>query len=152
MAYDMQKRAKLRCMHLLEKKDYTEQELRRKLENGRTPYGEEEIEAALEYVRGFHYVDDSRYAENYIEAMKSRKSKRQIQQELFQKGVDREKIVEAFEEAGEIPEEDQIRAWMRKRKFDPKNADLKEKQRMYAFLARRGFGREEISRAMQLED
>lgn len=151
MAYDMLKRAKLRCMHLLEKRDYTEKELRQKLENGKTEYTEEQIDGAIAYVKSFHYVDDGRYACKYIEAMQLRKSRRQIEQELYQKGVDRELIQEAFEETGEVPEEEQIARWMEKRNFHPEEADLKEKQRMYAFLARKGFRAENIQRVMKSE-
>lgn len=151
MAYDMLKRAKLRCMHLLEKRDYTEKELRQKLENGKTEYTEEQIDEAIAYVKSFHYVDDGRYACKYIEAMQSRKSRRQIEQELYQKGVDRELIQEAFEETGEVSEEEQIARWMEKRNFHPEEADLKEKQRMYAFLARKGFRAENIQRVMKSE-
>ena len=151
MTYDMLKRAKLRCMHLLEKRDYTEKELRQKLENGKTEYTEEQIDGAIAYVKSFHYVDDGRYACKYIEAMQSRKSRRQIEQELYQKGVDRELIQEAFEETEEVPEEEQIARWMEKRNFHPEEADLKEKQRMYAFLARKGFRAENIQRAMKSE-
>lgn len=151
MAYDMLKRAKLRCMHLLEKREYTEKELRQKLENGKTEYTEEQIDGAIAYVKSFHYVDDGRYACKYIEAMQSRKSRRQIEQELYQKGVDRELIQEAFEETGEVPEEEQIARWMEKRNFHPEEADLKEKQRMYAFLARKGFRAENIQRVMKSE-
>ena len=151
MTYDMLKRAKLRCMHLLEKRDYTEKELRQKLENGKTEYTEEQIDGAIAYVKSFHYVDDGRYACKYIEAMLSRKSRRQIEQELYQKGVDRELIQEAFEETGEVPEEEQIARWMEKRNIHPEEADLKEKQRMYAFLARKGFRAENIQRAMKSE-
>ena len=151
MTYGMLKRAKLRCMHLLEKRDYTEKELRQKLENGKTEYTEEQIDGAIAYVKSFHYVDDGRYACKYIEAMQSRKSRRQIEQELYQKGVDRELIQEAFEETGEVPEEEQIARWMEKRNFHPEEADLKEKQRMYAFLARKGFRAENIQRAMKSE-
>lgn len=151
MTYDMLKRAKLRCMHLLEKRDYTEKELRQKLENGKTEYTEEQIDGAIAYVKSFHYVDEGRYACKYIEAMQSRKSRRQIEQELYQKGVDRELIQEAFEETGEVPEEEQIARWMEKRNFHPEEADLKEKQRMYAFLARKGFRAENIQRAMKSE-
>ena len=151
MTYDMLKRAKLRCMHLLEKRDYTEKELRQKLENGKTEYTEEQIDGAIAYVKSFHYVDDGRYACKYIEAMQSRKSRRQIEQELYQKGVDRELIQEAFEETGEVPEEEQIARWMEKRNFHPEEADQKEKQRMYAFLARKGFRAENIQRVMKSE-
>ena len=151
MAYDMQKRAKLRCMHLLEKRDYTEKELRQKLTTGKTEYTQEEMDIAIEYVKSFHYVDDGRYACKYIEAMSFRKSRRQIEQELYQKGVDKELIQEAFEMTGEVPEEEQIARWMEKRHYDPESADPKEKQKMYAFLSRKGFRPENIQRALKAE-
>ena len=151
MACDMQKRAKLRCMHLLEKRDYTEKELRQKLIGGSTEYTQEEMDIAIAYVKSFHYVDDGRYACKYIEAMSSRKSRRQIEQELYQKGVDKELVQAAFEETGEVPEEEQIARWMEKRHYDPSSADLKEKQKMYAFLARKGFRPENIQRMMKAE-
>ena len=151
MAYDMQKRAKLRCMHLLEKRDYTEKELRQKLTAGKTEYTQEEMNIAIDYVKSFHYVDDGNYACKYIAAMRSRKSRRQIEQELYQKGVDKELIQEAFEVTGEVPEEEQIARWMEKRHYNPESADLKEKQKMYAFLARKGFCPENIQRALKAE-
>ena len=109
------------------------------------------MDIAIDYVNSFHYVDDGRYACKYIEAMSSRKSRRQIEQELYQKGVDKELIQEAFEVTGEVPEEEQIARWMEKRHYDPESADLKEKQKMYAFLARKGFGSENIQRALKAE-
>ena len=151
MAYDMQKRAKLRCMHLLEKRDYTEKELRQKLTAGKTEYTQEEMDIAIDYVKSFRYVYDGKYACKYIEAMRSRKSRRQIEQELYQKGVDKELIQEAFEVAGEVPEEEQIARWMEKRHYNPESADLKEKQKMYAVLARKGFCPENIQRALKAE-
>ena len=151
MDADMQKKAKLRCMHLLEKRDYTEKELRRKLSAGKTVYTEEQIDGAIAYVKSFHYVDDGRYACRYIEAMNEKKSRRQIEQELYQKGIDRELVQMAFEETGEVSEEEQIAGWMKMRNFNPLEADLKEKQRMYAFLVRKGFRAENIQRAMKTE-
>lgn len=149
MEYDQLKRAKLRCMHLLERRDYTEKQLRDKLRMGKTPYTDEEIDGALEYVKSYHYVDDARYAEKYIECMSGRKSKRQIVQELYQKGVSRELVEHALEEAEEIPEEELILEWMRKKHFNLEEADIKEKQRMYGFLMRKGFGTDEISRVLR---
>ena len=148
---DMQKRAKLRCMHLLEKRDYSEKELRRKLKNGKTSYTEEEIDGAIEYVRSFHYVDDGRYADRYIACMSSRKSRRQIEQELLMKGIDRKLVEQAFEEGEDIREDEQIARWFRKKNFDPAEADQDAKRRMYAFLARKGFGQDAIRHAMKIE-
>ena len=81
MGYDLSKRAKLRCMHLLERRDYTEKQLRDKLRLGKTQYPPEIIDEAIAYVKAYHYVDDARYARQYVECMKVKKSRRQIEQE-----------------------------------------------------------------------
>ena len=49
----------------------------------------EAVEDAVAYVSSFGYVDDGRYAENYIAYRIQSKSRRKILQELLQKGVDR---------------------------------------------------------------
>lgn len=152
MAYDQLKRAKLRCMHLLESRDYTEKQLRDKLKMGKTPYTEEEIDGAIAYVKSYHYIDDERYARNYIECMSARKSRRQIALELYQRGVERALVEEAFEEAGELQEEELIRMWIEKKHFDPDTADIKEKQRMYGFLIRKGFSSTEVNQALRTGD
>ena len=58
------KRATLRCMNLLQSKDYTAEQLRRKLRLGFYP--EEIIEEAIAYVASYRYIDDERYALDYI--------------------------------------------------------------------------------------
>ncbi|MGI6019086.1 MAG: regulatory protein RecX [Marvinbryantia sp.] len=152
MTYDLQKRAKLRCMHLLEKRDYTEKQLRDKLCMGKTEYPPEVIDEAIAYVKSYRYVDDLRYAAQYIEAKKTRRSRRQIEQELLQKGIDRELMRQAFEETEQIPEEELIRYWIEKRHYDPQTADVAETRRMYAFLARKGFQSSAIMNALKRED
>lgn len=152
MEQDLHKRAKLRCLHLLERRDYTEKQLRDKLRASSAGYTEEMIEGALEYVKGYRYVDDARYAAQYVECMKDKKSRRQIEQELYQRGVDRQKIAEALEAAEEVPEEKLIRKWLEKRHFNAETADLQELRRTYAFLARKGFSSESIKSAMQSLD
>ena len=58
------KRAKKRAMHLLEDMDRSEAGLREKLKAGLYP--EDLIEAAVTYVKSFGYLNDVRYAENFI--------------------------------------------------------------------------------------
>ncbi len=151
MEYDLQKRAKLRCMHLLERRDYTEKQLRDKLRMGKTSYSPEDIDAAIGYVKSYHYVDDARYAKQYVECMKEKKSRRQIEQELHLRGVERSLVETAFEETEDVPEEVLIRGWMEKRHYQPESADEGEKRRMYAFLARKGFSGAAIVRAMKVD-
>lgn len=149
MAYDMQKRAKLRCMHLLEKRDYTEKQLRDKLRQGKTQYTQEMIEEAIAYVKSYHYIDDERYACRYVECMKDKKSRRQIEQELFQRGITGELVSMAFEQTETMPEEELVSYWLEKKNYRPEEADIREARRMYAFLARKGFSAETISRCMK---
>lgn len=62
-------RAKKKALHLLERMDRTEQQLRTKLTEG--GYPSEIVEQTLEYVKGFHYIDDVRYARTYMEYRKT---------------------------------------------------------------------------------
>ena len=95
------KRAKLRAMHLLTDMARTESGLREKLRQGLYP--EDIVEEALAYVRSFGYLNDLRYAENFIESRRDRKSKKEIYALLCNKGVPQEQIEEAF--ASCYPEE-----------------------------------------------
>lgn len=137
------KRARKRAMFLLEKKDRTESQLRNKLRQGF--YGEDLIDDAVAYVKKYHYIDDNRYAQTYVRCQKERKSKRQIKMDLMQKGVNREIIEQAIEiEYGAESEQELIMKWVEKRKYKIGNSDVKEKQKMYQFLMRKGFRSEDI--------
>lgn len=145
------KRAKLRCMNLLKSKDYTVAQLRQKLKQGMYP--ETIIEGALAYVASFHYTDDCRYAVDFIQTHHTSRSKRRIENDLLQKGITKDMIQKAWmqwEEEGNVQDEEaQIEELLLKKHFDPETSDAKEMQRMYGFLARRGFSQEKISRALR---
>lgn len=145
------RRAKLRCMNLLKSKDYTVMQLHRKLKQGMYP--EQVIEEALEYVASFHYTDDCRYAQDFIQTHHAFRSRRRIENDLLQKGISKDVMQKAFlqwEEAGnEQDEEAQIEQLLIKKHFDPETAEPKEVQRMYGFLARRGFSQEKICRFLR---
>lgn len=143
------RRAKLRCLNLLKTMDRTELQLRQKLSQGEYP--DEIIDQAISYVKGYHYVDDERYAKQYVECFCEKKSHHQIEQELRKRGVSRDNIDKGFEEISPIDECRQIRKWIEKKKFDVRNADQKEYQKFYAFLMRRGFAFESIRKVCQEE-
>jgi len=140
------KRARLRCMNLLQRREYTTSQLRMKLEEGLYP--QEVIEDALSYVASFHYTDDLRYAVDYITSHESERSRRRIEQDLFRKGIGKETIEQAFGKwealGGTQNEEKMIRELLDKKQYRPQTADYKEKQRMYAFLLRKGYNAEQI--------
>ncbi len=138
-------RAKKRAMHLLEKKDYTEARLREKLRESGYPLAA--VDAAVAYVKGYHYIDDARYAAGYIHDKGQRKSKRMLFYGLLQRGVPAEVATEVLErELGNSDEGVKIEALLVKKRYDPKEATFQEKQKMYQFLLRRGFESEEILR------
>ncbi|MDR2043596.1 MAG: RecX family transcriptional regulator [Clostridium sp.] len=88
------RRAKLRCMNLLKHRDYTEAQLREKLRQGYYPQGI--IDRTIEYAASFHYINDYRYAANYIAFYAASKSKKRIDQELWRKGIGKEILENAW--------------------------------------------------------
>ena len=143
------KRAKKRALHLLEQMDRTEKQLRDKLLANEYP--QSCIDGAIAYVKGFHYLDDSRYASNYVRFSQEKMSRVQMKQKLMQKGIASSVIADAIEEAYVADEMEQIMALLRKRKFVPEKADEKEFQRTYQYVMRRGFKSSDILKAMKME-
>ena len=141
------KRAKKRAMHLLEKMDRTEQQLRQKLLEGEYP--EDLVEDAINYVKSYHYVDDARYADCYVRLRGASKSRGKLLVELQQKGVDREladQVLAQYED--ERDEQQMILELLQKRHYDPQTASLQEQRRMYGYLMRRGFQSSDIYKAI----
>lgn len=145
------KRAKLRALHLLNDMDRTEAQLRTKLKQGL--YTEDIIEQTIEYVKSFGYIGDASYARRYIESRRQMKSKKEIYAELCKKGVARDEIDNAMEECYEdLDETMAIQELLRKKRFEPKNATDTEKQKMYGYLARKGFSYDKIRQVIQVSD
>ena len=146
-------RAKKRAMNLLQKREYTTAALREKLRDGEYP--EACVEEAVAYVESYGYVDDLRYARDFIVYNLDRKSRMRIEQDLMRKGIQKDSVRAVFEELEEEgtrqDEASMIRTLLDKKKYDAKNADVQEKQRMYAFLYRKGFHADAISRALLLD-
>ena len=147
------KRAKLRAMNLLKSRAYTAFQLREKLEAG--GYPKKIIEEAIDYVASFGYVNDSQYAMDFIEYNKEKKSKNRIFMDLYKKGISKELIEEAWKDAvGEDRQElekEQIIHWIQKKNFPLETASLREKQKMMAFLYRKGFTNELIRSVLLLD-
>ena len=117
-------------------------------------YLPEVVDAVVEYVKSYHYIDDHRYAVNYLNSRGKVKSSRQVEQELlYKKGISKSVLEGALEEAEPQDERAQIRRWMEKKHMDPAVADQNEKRRFYQFLLRRGFRSSDIlAELRQVED
>ncbi|MEF9840246.1 MAG: RecX family transcriptional regulator, partial [Lachnospiraceae bacterium] len=123
------KRGKLRAMHLLSQMDRSETQLRHKLKQNY--YTEDIIDAVMDYVKSFGYINDREYARRYIENKKQIKSKKEIGLLLFQKGIAKEQIDEAFQLYWENESEiEAIRVILRKKNFNIEVATDAEKQKL----------------------
>lgn len=144
------RRAKLRCMNLLKARDYTKKQLKDKLTQG--GYPQECIDEAIAYAESYHYIDDLRYAKDYIEYHLAGRSKMRIETDLMRKGIDGGMIKQAFaqlDESGiEQDEAAMVSELLRKKKYCTETATREEQQKMYGFLYRRGFPPEVIAKAL----
>ncbi len=129
------------------------------LASGYTP---QQVEAVIQYVLQFPYLDDERYALHYFCSAGSRKSFRQMQYELRGKGVSDRDISAAYERyllqrqeeqgTADAQEEtyeqrDAERATLRRlveKKIRNRCPEAEEWERLYASLARKGFRGEDI--------
>lgn len=139
------KRAKLRAMHLLKTIDRTEADVRRKLHE--CLYPKEAIDAAIDYVKSYHYINDTRYANNFITSRSGSMSKSKIRQKLILKGIDKELIDEqlkAYGEDGNDTEKELLRRLMLKKCKELPLSDFQEKNKLFAYLYRKGFAISDI--------
>ncbi len=135
------RRAKKRCLNLLKSRAYTEKGLRDKLKEG--CYPEEIIDEAIEYVKSYRYIDDYDYACQYIYFHKETQSRRRLEEKLREKGISRDILEKAIEASYEADEEErlqlaQARRYLEKKGYNGAQAEWKEKQKLYAFLMRKG--------------
>lgn len=128
--------AKEKALNLLSYSDKTEHLLREKLKEGDFPPFA--VEEAIQYVKSYHYIDDLRYAENYIRGHKDRKSIREMRLALSEKGISAEEIEDAILKE-EIDEEQTVSSLFQKkyRNMDPSDSGTYEKA--FRYFASKGF-------------
>lgn len=138
-------RAKKRGMNLLKTMDRTEADVRRRLSEG--GYPPEAVETAVEYLKSYHYIDDLRYAEQYISFKSSSMSRKQIGNKLAGKGIHKDIIEAAFgryeAESGEDGSESEkklIKKLIRKKyPGDLDTISYEDRQKLFAYLYGKGF-------------
>lgn len=143
----LERRVKERILYLIGDTDRTERDIREKLR--KSGYVGVIADRAVETLKEYGYIDDSRYARIYAESMRDgrNKSRRAIEAALCAKGVQRDIISDVMEEI-DIDEEEQINRILVKKGYDAgtlSEEDADTKRRIYGFLARRGFSHNAIS-------
>ena len=139
-------RCKKRALHLLEKQDRSEKNLRDKLKEG--GYPSDIIDIAIAYIDDYGYLDDYRMACSHIRFYMEACSKRRIQQDLMNKGIKSDVIERALEDEYTCDETDQIQRLLEKKEYNPDEATYEQKAKMYRFLAGRGYSSDAINRAL----
>ncbi len=138
--------ARKKALKKLLVRDRSEKELREILR--REGFQEAETEDAVEYVKSFGYVNDRRYAENYVMSAGRKKSRSALRSFLLEKGISEEDTEAAL---AELPgdEGELIRELLGKKAGEPRKMDEKELRRVFGYLARRGFSPGDIWRELK---
>lgn len=145
IVYDLlEKRARERMLYLLRDTDKTEKQIREKLMAGNYP--KTAVEAAILFGKTHHYIDDRRYAEEFIRARGSKLSRKELEYKLMQKGISKEICQEVYELAQEegLQEEAAIERLLQKKNVNFSEITPEEKQKIYAYFMRKGFSYDSI--------
>lgn len=140
------KRAKQKVLSLLERRDYTKRELHDKLMLAGFPA--DAIDGAIGYVEGYHYIDDERYARNFLEYRSSGKSRQVVYQTLAAKGIDTEKIKEFMAES-DMDDTENIRRIFRQKFGDTPELSPEKKQKIFNYFLRKGYKYNDISSVLK---
>ena len=125
-----------KSLGLLGRRMYTKKELFNKL--AQKGYEVEVLEKVLQKLEEYHYVDDKLFAKQFVQS-NSKLSKRILKGKLAQKGISPDIIPEFI---GERTQEDEYNLCLEQAKkyIKSKNVnDEKDKQKLQASLARKGF-------------
>ena len=142
----LSKRARERCLYLLDDMSRTEYQLRSRLKDGFYP--EEAVENAISYCKEKHYIDDRDYAERYVSIKSDTLSVCMIKRKLMEKGISREIISEVLEDS-DITEADTVRRLIQRKYGDISGYDDEQKQKLIRRLLSRGFGYDSIKKAVE---
>ncbi len=148
---ELRRKAKEDAYRLLSFRARTEKEIVDKLK--RREYDEAIIADTVAYLHEQSLLDDADFAARFAATRSRTHGDRAITMELRQKGVDaatiKQTLAEGAEVAGEDAEYDTVYALAERRVgADPKDKSPSAKQKLWAFLARRGFGSDVIKRVV----
>ena len=135
-----------RAFDLLSRRDHSEWELRRKLlEKGAVA---EELPPLLKELRSFNYLNDERFAGNFVRYRASKAwGKLRFRQELLQRGVSADVIEDVLREAPEL-QSDELYSKLRGI-VEKELRRGKEEKKIIASLLRKGFAVGQIRQALQ---
>ncbi|NLC33512.1 MAG: regulatory protein RecX [Clostridiales bacterium] len=141
-------KAMQRAVWLLSRRDYSEQQIRQKLYDA--AYREDTCQKVCDFLKEGHYLDDARYAENFIRRKKGKSGSRKLAMDLRYIGIEKETALTALED---FTQEEEIEAasklaqkYLSGKSLEPQEAFRK----CAAYLARRGYSWDTVKAAYHL--
>ena len=117
-------------------------------------FSEELSQETVNFLKDRDFIDDRVFARGWVSSRLKRPfGLRRIKQELIQKGLDKETIAETLAQAKEGYDESSIIRLLAEKRFSKLKGvePLKAKQRVYAYLMRRGFSPDLIKEAIDIK-
>ena len=134
-------RCQNKLVSLLEYKDRTSQELKERLL--REGYPQEVVNQVILWGREYHFIDEERFARNYVKKNATKKGERLLRIELSQKGVEKELMDELLEDILE-QEKEQIECIYEKRFHNIDLSEEKQRMKVTRYFIRNGFSYAEV--------
>lgn len=142
-------RARERSLHIVTRQDITEAMLRSKLEAG--GYSRDIIDMTVCFMKEQKFINDERYAVNYVWCKADTRSRRQMENYLYGKGIDRDIIDRACDDyytSNEDAEEALIKKLIEKKHVDTASMTYEDRAKLMAYLVRKGFGFDKVNKVL----
>lgn len=139
------KRARERALYILDAAYKTKKQIVDKLKSG--CYPDFIIDRVIDYLSEYDLINDYRFAVMYIDYKSLSKSKKQIVQDLFSKGVAKTIIDRAFEES-DFSDEESLRKIIDKKVSRYDLNEKKDVEKLYRYLVGKGYAYGDINRAL----
>ena len=133
-----------RALKLLAMRDYSRQELERKLAGHEEEPGQ--LQKALDELQAKGFLDEQRVVDSVLHRRAPRLGAARIRQELQAKGVDAEHVAEVVAGLKASEAERAREVW--RRKFGVTPADAQERAKQARFLLARGFSAATVRRVL----
>ncbi len=114
-------------------------------------FSEEVIDSIMKFLQKYDYVNDEKYAEEFVRSRVSSKGlgRHRLESELKQKGIDSNIINKIFSEY-EFDELEMVIQHIYKKTNGNKRIETKEKNRCFNYLLRKGFSYELINKGFKM--
>ena len=125
-----------KALNLLERKDYTQQEIYERLLCA--GYPADAATDAVAYLRSHGYLDDRRFVKQYLDWHAEGKSREMVFRILQAKGLDRDLIRSCMDE-WERDDQTQIRKIYQSKFSDRDPADFAQREKIFQYFLRKGY-------------